>query len=147
MVYHKPNRSLHNSINNEVLSNNVVISGVDIINGKSNAINYNQVNATELVKVEATSLIDYDISLYSKASKTTISGVDLIKGKDPIIYPDEKQNIELIADEQSEFIEDSLWNVFSENRAAEYEAQQITDLEESESILAQQFENQRISTH
>ena len=83
--------------------------------------------------------------LYSKASKTTISGVDLIKGKDPIIYPDEKQNIELIADEQNEFIEDSLWNVFPENIAAAYEAQQITDLEQSEAILAQQFENQRIS--
>ena len=145
VVYHKPNRSLHNSINNDVLSNNVVISGVDIINGKSNTINYNQVNATELVKVEATSLIDYEISPYSKASKTTISAVDLIKGKDPIIYPDEKQKIELIADEQNEFIEDSLWNVFPENRAAEYEAQQIADLEQSEAILAQQFENQRIS--
>ena len=145
VVYHKPNRSLHNLINNDVLSNNVVISGVDIINGKSNAIKYNQVNATELVKAEATSLIDYDIPPYSKASKTTISGVDLIKGKDPIIYPDEKQNIELIADEQNESIEDSFWNVFSKNRAAEYEAEHIADLEESEVILAQQFENQRIS--
>ena len=56
MVYHKPNRSIQNSINKDVLSSNVVISGVDIINGKSNKSNFNKTNATELVKVEATSL-------------------------------------------------------------------------------------------
>ena len=87
MVYHKPNKSFQNSINNDVLSDNVVLSGVDIINGKRNTSNFNKANATDLVKLEATSLINYKTPPHSKASKTTISGVDLIKDKNPIIHP------------------------------------------------------------
>ena len=141
LVYHKVQSSIHNSISDDVLSQNITISGVEIINGKSNKTNFNQVNATDFAKVEATSLINYNVYPKSKVSKTTISGVDLIRDKNSIIYPYEKQNLELLAGDQKLFIEDSLWDILSENRAVEFKIQQPTD-ETAVRLLAEEEENQ-----
>ena len=141
VVYHKVQSSIHNSISDDVLSQNITISGVEIINGKSNKTNFNQANATDFAKVEATSLINYNVYPKSKVSKTTISGVDLIRDKNSIIYPYEKQNLELLAGDQKLFIEDSLWDILSENRAVEFKIQQPTD-ETAVRLLAEEEENQ-----
>ena len=60
LVYHKPQKSIYSSINDDILTEKIVISGVDIINDKNYVSNKKQTNATDLAKVEATSLIKYE---------------------------------------------------------------------------------------
>ena len=107
LISHPAKKSIQNSINNKVLSQEIIISGVHIINEKNNSSQNGLIDATEIANIDGTSLTE-EIFNTAEVSKTSISGVDIILEKQPKNIFSEIENYEYLVSESKSLLNESL---------------------------------------